>query len=200
MTKYHSETESAESFEQKHHCILVLDTSSSMETGSIYELNRGLEEFCKKLAKDEIASQRIELSIISFGDKVARIRSPKLIQEVDFLRVPIKGSPAVEEAVYEAIKEVDVRRIWYKETGQNYYRPSIILISWKAYYNLYHSFTYTILKRGLQCKAHNFCNITFSGDNHLSNNVISLEVERRPLSSILWDTVCTSWMGDIASL
>jgi uncharacterized protein YegL len=41
----------------------------------------------------------------------------------------VDGSTRLVDAVREAIKETEARKIWYKETGQPYYRPIIVLIT-----------------------------------------------------------------------
>ena len=48
-------------------CVLLLDTSSSMSGRSIDQLNAGLRQFQKELAGDALASQRVEIAIITFG-------------------------------------------------------------------------------------------------------------------------------------
>ena len=48
-------------------CLLLLDTSSSMRSRPIEELNAGLIAFKDELAADAIATKRIEVGLISFG-------------------------------------------------------------------------------------------------------------------------------------
>jgi len=48
-------------------CVLLLDTSSSMSGPSIDQLNAGLHQFQKELANDALASQRVEIAVITFG-------------------------------------------------------------------------------------------------------------------------------------
>ena len=48
-------------------CVLLLDTSSSMAGSSIDQLNAGLRQFQKELGNDALASQRVEVAVITFG-------------------------------------------------------------------------------------------------------------------------------------
>jgi uncharacterized protein YegL len=48
-------------------CVLLLDTSSSMDGPSIDQLNAGLRQFQKELGNDALASQRVEIAVITFG-------------------------------------------------------------------------------------------------------------------------------------
>src|SRR2546423_1350026 len=53
---------------QRLACVLVVDGSSSMAGRKIDQLNKGLKEFENDLKNDDIASQRVQISVIRFGD------------------------------------------------------------------------------------------------------------------------------------
>lgn len=157
MAKNDFSSESAENFEQKCLCVLVLDVSGSMleivdgantvltgETvymdGKKYELvtggiskidlvNEGLRSFFYEICEDETTSQRLELSIITFNDFVNVIQEPTLPENVIIPELQCGGDTALVDAVNEAIDKVEARKNWYKETGQPYYRPWIILMT-----------------------------------------------------------------------
>ena len=48
-------------------CLLLVDTSHSMQGRPIDELNNGLVAFKDELAADALAMKRVELAIITFG-------------------------------------------------------------------------------------------------------------------------------------
>src|SRR5208283_1562075 len=48
-------------------CLLLLDTSGSMQGRPVAELNEGLLAFKDELMADGMAAQRVEVGIISFG-------------------------------------------------------------------------------------------------------------------------------------
>ena len=157
MAKNDFSAESAENFEQKCLCVLVLDVSGSMReivdesnmhftgetvymdgkkynlvTGGIMKidlLNQGLQDFYNEIVSDETTSQRLELSIITFNDNVQVVQEPALPENVIIPELHGDGDTALADAVNEAIDKVEARKNWYKETGQPYYRPWIILMT-----------------------------------------------------------------------
>ena len=129
MAKNDFSAESAENFEQKCLCILVLDVSGSMRGAPINELNNGLQDFYNEIKEDETTSQRLEISIMTFNQSVQTIQEPALVENFTMPKLSAEGSTAMVDAVNEAIDKVDARKKWYKETGQPYYRPWIILMT-----------------------------------------------------------------------
>lgn len=149
--------ENAVNYEQKCLCVLVLDTSGSMNEvvdntgvvstgrtmesdGKIYNiveggiskldmLNEGLFSFFEEIVDDSTTEQRLELAIITFNDTVQVIQEPALSSNVAIQPLEANGETALVEAVYNAIDLVDARKAWYKQTGQPYYRPWIILMT-----------------------------------------------------------------------
>lgn len=156
MAKNDFSAEVAENYEQKCLCVLVLDCSGSMgeivegdtvETGKTFEIDGnvyteveggiskldklcdGLRSFFQDIESDETTSQRLELAIVTFNDSVQVVQAPALISNCEFPDLYIDGNTAMVDAVYEAISMVEARKAWYKETGQPYYRPWIILMT-----------------------------------------------------------------------
>ena len=157
MAKNDFSAEVAENYEQKCLCVLVLDVSGSMNElvdntgvvhtgktvsvdGKVYNvveggiskldnLNEGLEAFYDEIGEDETTSQRLELAVITFNDTVNVIQEPSLISNCTAPELEADGETALVDAVEEAIDLVDARKKWYKETGQAYYRPWIILMT-----------------------------------------------------------------------
>jgi len=129
MAKNDFSAESAENFEQKCLCVLVLDVSGSMRGEPIAELNRGLQDFYNEIKEDETMSQQLEVCIMTFNDTVKTLQEPALADNFTMPTLSAYGSTAMVDAVNEAIEKVDARKTWYKETGQPYYRPWIILMT-----------------------------------------------------------------------
>jgi len=157
MAKNDFSAESAENYEQKCLCVLVLDISGSMReivdksnmtytgetvymdgkeydlvTGGVSKLdllNQGLADFYNEIVNDETTSQRLELCIITFNDNVEVLQEPALLDNVTIPTLRGEGETAMADAINVAIDKVDARKRWYKETGQTYYRPWIILMT-----------------------------------------------------------------------
>lgn len=121
--------ESPENYEQKCLCVLVLDTSGSMEGEPINELNKGLQDFHQEVAMDFVASQRLEVSVVTFNSTTQVLREPALLQNLEMPRLSASGTTKLVDAVRTAMFKVEERKQWYRETGQNYYRPMIVLIT-----------------------------------------------------------------------
>lgn len=121
--------ESPENYEQKCLCVLVLDVSGSMVGPPIKELNKGLQTFCYQVVKDETAAERLEVCIITFESVVQCIQEPMLVRNFKMPDLQAGGSTQLAQGVKEAIMKVAHRKIWYRKTGQPYYRPFIILIT-----------------------------------------------------------------------
>ena len=51
-------------------CVLVLDVSGSMKGEAIEALNRGVQSLIEELSADSLASRRVELSVVTFGNTV----------------------------------------------------------------------------------------------------------------------------------
>ncbi len=129
MARNDFSAESAENFEQKCLCVLVLDVSGSMRGEPIKQLNNGLQEFYNEVVEDETASQRLEVSIMTFNEHVTTIQEPALVDNFTMPTLSAYGSTAMVDAVNAAIDKVEARKEWYKKTGQPYYRPWIILMT-----------------------------------------------------------------------
>lgn len=129
MAKYNFSTESAENYEQKCLCVLVLDTSGSMSGKPIAELNQGLIDFYEEIEGDETTSQRLEIALISFNTTSELVQEPALVENVAIPELKATGCTAMVSALKDAIQLVEDRKSWYKSTGQKYYRPWIILMT-----------------------------------------------------------------------
>lgn len=121
--------ETPDNYEQKCLCVLVLDVSGSMSGAPINQLNLGLQDFHREIMTDFIAAQRLEVAIVSFGSNISTVQEPALVNNFQMPTLITSGTTKLVDAVRVAINLVESRKHWYKETGQNYYRPFIVLIT-----------------------------------------------------------------------
>ena len=123
------EGQSPINYEQKCLCVLVVDISGSMSGTPINELNRGLQEFKREILEDFVASQRLEVGIVTFNSSVTCIQEPANIEQISMPVLHASGSTKMVDGIRKAINLVDERKKWYVATGQNYFRPMIVLIT-----------------------------------------------------------------------
>ncbi len=121
--------EQPENYEQKCPCVLVLDTSSSMDGDPINDLNSGLEILFSETKTDAIASQRLEFAVITFDSEVRVAQSFRSVRHTELGKLEARRSTKLVDGVREGIKHIEARKAWYSENSQNYYRPYLVLIT-----------------------------------------------------------------------
>lgn len=116
-------------YEQKCPCVLLIDTSFSMEGESIKELNEGLQLFQRQVLKDLTTTARLEICIITFDSNIKLIQNFALLDSFDMPTLFVEGTTKMVEGLKVAIQKIEERKDYYKNTHQQYYRPYIILIT-----------------------------------------------------------------------
>lgn len=128
MTNLEHLVEFADNPEPRCPLVLVLDVSGSMGGQPIGELNEGLALLARELADDDLASQRVEVAIVTFGP--VRV-DQDFVSAADFEppKLRARGDTPMGAAVSRAISLVDERKAAYRQAGLAYYRPWIMLIT-----------------------------------------------------------------------
>jgi uncharacterized protein YegL len=121
--------ESPENYEQKCHCVLILDVSSSMAGPPMAQLNEGLAAFHRAVMQDYVAAQRLEISVVTFGSAVSVVQEPALVTNFEMPRLVANGSTRLVDGVQKALGLDEDRKRWYRQTGQNYYRSLLVLMT-----------------------------------------------------------------------
>lgn len=117
-------------YEQKCLCVLVLDTSGSMNAGNaIGQLNQGLQTFKSQIMDDETARDRLEIAIVSFNSDVKVELQPSLISEIEMPTLKASGQTQLVKAIEEAQQVIIDRKDYYKSKGLTYYRPWIVVMT-----------------------------------------------------------------------
>ncbi|HET8549100.1 MAG TPA: VWA domain-containing protein [Bryobacteraceae bacterium] len=111
-------------------CALVLDTSGSMGGAPISALNEGLAAFQQELQNDALASRRVEVAIVTFGDHGVRTVQD-FVSAAQFTAPMLSsgGMTPMGQAISTALDLVRNRKAVYKANGVPYYRPWVFLIT-----------------------------------------------------------------------
>lgn len=112
-------------------CMLVLDTSGSMDGAPIAELNDGLQRLLATLKEDEVASFSVELGIVTTGRGVARQEVALTgVNALDSLpQLSAGGGTPLGGAVEMALQALQARKEQYRSMGVPYFQPWLIIIS-----------------------------------------------------------------------
>ncbi|EZP73057.1 marine proteobacterial sortase target protein [Sphingomonas paucimobilis] len=123
------DVEFADNSEPRCACMLVLDTSGSMEGEPIAQLNKGLEQFAQELREDRLAAKRADICVITFGDTVNVVAEFGSAQ--NFYPQPLRahGGTPMGEAINCAIDLVLGQQARYRANGIMPYRPWIFMLT-----------------------------------------------------------------------
>ncbi|SRR5579883_351129 len=114
------------------HCatVLLLDTSGSMSVGDkITSLNEGLRTFKEAVSSDELASKRVDLAVITFGEAVNVMHDFSSIEDFDPPTLTAGGTTPMGEAIVRAADMIEERKKHYRAQGVDYYRPWVFMIT-----------------------------------------------------------------------
>jgi uncharacterized protein YegL len=118
----------AENPEPRCPCVLLLDTSGSMQGTPIAELNSGLVTYKDELASDSLAAKRVEVAIVTFGP-VQIVQDFTTAEQFSPPTLVTTGDTPMGAAINQAIDMVTTRKQTYKENGIAFYRPWIFVIT-----------------------------------------------------------------------
>ena len=107
--------------------ILVQDTSSSMRQ-VIAEVNQGISDLRHDLVQDPLASQRVELAVVTFGP-VQLAQDFMTVDQWIPPRLIAAGSTPLGEALLFAREQLRSRRRAYQEAGIPHYRPWMWIVT-----------------------------------------------------------------------
>ena len=121
--------EFAENPEPRCPCVLLLDTSGSMQGEAINALNEGLKTFKEELNRDNLAKKRVEVAIITFNSDVNIVQDFITADQFDPPTLKAQGLTVMGSAIHKGLDMVASRKAQYSANGVAYYRPWVFLIT-----------------------------------------------------------------------
>lgn len=121
--------EFAENPEPRCPCVLLLDTSRSMEGEPIAALSAGVRTFRDELVKDSLASRRVEVAVVTFDSTVEVLQDFVTADHFEPPPLKAKGFTVMGTGIYTALNLVYERKLLYRANGIAYYRPWILMIT-----------------------------------------------------------------------
>jgi len=128
-TRIEESVEFAENPEPRCPCILLLDTSGSMIGPPIEALNEGLRIFKNDLIKDNLASKRVEIAVVTFDNMIQVIQDFVTVDQFEPPTLTAQGLTHVGAAIHKALDMLQIRKGEYKANGIAYYRPWVFMIT-----------------------------------------------------------------------
>ncbi|MGL5083824.1 MAG: vWA domain-containing protein [Microcoleaceae cyanobacterium] len=121
--------EFAENPEPRCPCVLLLDTSASMQGVPIDALNAGLNIFQQDLSRDELAKKRVEVAIVSFDNQVKILQDFVTADQFEPPLLTAQGQTFMGTGINQALDLVAARKTEYRNNGIVYYRPWVFMIT-----------------------------------------------------------------------
>ena len=120
--------EFAENPEPRCPCVLLLDTSGSMQGNSIDELNRGLQAFREELFSDSLSMKRVEIAVITFGP-VSVMQEFTTADNLRPIQLEAAGDTPLGAAVGRGLALLKQRKEVLRTNGIKLFRPWIFLLT-----------------------------------------------------------------------
>ncbi len=109
--------------------VLLLDVSYSMGGNPINQLNEGVQALYAALRDDDLASVRVDLSVVTFGANVSVIQDFATVSESKAPELKVNGMTPMGEGIATALKNIENRKAEYRDAGISYYRPWLFVIT-----------------------------------------------------------------------
>ena len=120
----------AENPDPRAPCLLLLDTSASMQGEAINALNEGLKAFHNDVMRDELARRRVEIALVGFGyDGVQAQQDFVTVDDWTPTDLKAGGSTPLGSAIDLGLDLLRTRKDMYQQAGLQYYRPWVFLIT-----------------------------------------------------------------------
>jgi uncharacterized protein YegL len=121
--------EQPENYERKVPCAVVIDVSGSMAGAPIDEVNAGLKVFEEDVLADATARTRVDLAVVTFASSCQTARDFGPVKQGSMPTLTATGSTRLVDGVRAGVRLLTDRLDWYASTGQDAYRPYLLIIT-----------------------------------------------------------------------
>jgi len=129
MARLEDAVEFAENPEPRCPCVLLLDTSGSMQGDPLDAMLAGLEAFRFDLAVDPLAARRVEVAVVAFDNRIQVVQDFVSPDRFEIPALSAEGMTHVGAAIEKALEMVEERKARYRAFDVAYYRPWIFLVT-----------------------------------------------------------------------
>lgn len=111
-------------------CVLLLDTSASMQNGNaIGALNAAIHSFKEQCMADDALCRSLDVAVVSFSTGVTVLQEFTPVTQLVPLALEADGQTAMGAALTVAMDLLERRKAQYRELGIPYHRPWIFMIT-----------------------------------------------------------------------
>lgn len=114
--------------EPRQPLVLLVDTSGSMSS-EIPDVAAGLDALRAALSRDVVARNRVELIVVTFGGGVTVHGEFGEAAVFEPPAIAASGDTPMAAALVQALDLLEAKKRAYKESGLDYYRPMIFLVT-----------------------------------------------------------------------
>lgn len=110
-------------------CVLLLDTSGSMEGEPIKSLNEAINNFKEQTSTDDLARKRVDIAIVEFNSHARVVQDFVPLPQMQPVELEASGLTAMGEGINLAIDLVKDRNRFYATMGTPCFKPWIFMIT-----------------------------------------------------------------------
>jgi len=110
-------------------CVLLVDTSTSMNGEPIESLNQALRDFKEKVSLDEMAQQRVDIAIVEFNTEVNVVQNFTPVSQMNPVQLKASGQTNMGAGINKALDMVKERNRFYNSMGTPCFKPWIFMIT-----------------------------------------------------------------------